>query len=270
MPDQSIADRTRVDGSRSRDSELWRRLRPGKVRVAVRRRSFEFWLERTRLLAAPGLIELGSAYGGWIVPGDLIEPPWLCYCVGAGGDVSFDLELIRRYGVTVRAFDPVAEYVESALAQAGGEQRFSAYQAAIAAGDGSLRMQITHDARSRSVSPAGVYESDKFVELPGRSLRSLMSELGDDQVDLLKLDIEGSEYVVLPTIDLVALGVRVFAVQLHHTGTVRRARALIASHRRAGYQPVACRPSVKLTFVRGDLLSRRQRARRRGLVRVRR
>jgi hypothetical protein len=52
------------------------------------------------------------------------------------------------------------------------------------------------------------------------------------------------------------MGVKVFAIQLHHTGSVRKARRLIADLRRSGYEPVACRPSVKLTFVRADLLPR--------------
>jgi len=254
MLEQSVQDVAAPGNRRATRFELGRRLRRAKVRVAVRRRWFEFWLHRTRLRGAPGLLELGSTYGGWIVPGELIEPSWTCYCVGAGGDVSFDLELIRRYGVVVRSFDPVSEYVESAIAQAAGEQRFAAYRAAIAVSDGPLRMQVTHDPHSRSVSSAGLYESDRFVELPGRSLTSLMSKLGDERIDLLKLDIEGSEYELLPTLDLPALGVKVFSIQLHHTGTVRQARSLIAWLRAAGYEPVACRLSVKLTFARSDLL----------------
>jgi hypothetical protein len=77
-------------------------------RASGRRR---YQLERTPLRAAPGMVTLGSDYGGWRVPGGLIGPGWICYCVGAGGDVSFDLELIRRYGATVRAVDPVPGYV---------------------------------------------------------------------------------------------------------------------------------------------------------------
>ena len=58
----------------------------------------------------------------------------------------------------------------------------------------------------------------------------------------------------MPALDLCALGVRVLAVQLHHTGSVGRARALIAQLRESGYEPVACRPPVKLAFARADLL----------------
>ncbi len=230
------------------------KLRPSKISNAVRRRWFEHRLERTPLSAAPDVIELGTPYGGWLVPAGLIEPSSLCYCVGAGGDISFDLALIERYDATVRAFDPVPEYAQAARAQAGEEPRFSIHEAAIALADGPLRVQVTHDPSSQSVSAAQLYESAAFVELPGRTLRSLMDELGDDHIDLLKLDIEGAEYEVLPTVDLRELGVKVFAVQLHHNGSVSAARRLIAHLRKGGYEPVACRPAVKLTFARSDLL----------------
>lgn len=231
-----------------------RRLRPGKVRSAARRRLFEFQLERTRLHGMPGLVELGSSYGGWIVPGTLIDPSWVCYCVGVGGDITFDAELTGRYGATVRAFEPVKAYVAWAEQQAAGEPRFSVHQLAVAAADGPIRMQMTHHPQSRSVSPVQLYESEEYVELPGRSLPSLMREFGDERIDLLKLDIEGGEYELLPTLDLAALGVKVFSTQLHHVAPIWQARRLVTRLQGQGYEPVACRSAVKLTFVRHDLL----------------
>jgi FkbM family methyltransferase len=231
-----------------------RTLRPAKIRNALYRRAFERSLSRTPLRPAPGLADLGTAYGGWTVPEGLIKADWNCYTVGVGGDISFDLALIERHGVTVRAFDAVADYVREANGKAAGEPRFSAHHAAIALADGPLRMQVTHDAQSRSVSSAGLYKSDDFVELPGRTVASLMAELGDEQIDLFKLDIEGGEYEVIPTLDMRALGVKVFATQLHHTGSISGARALVAGLREQGYEAVACRPTVKLTFVLAELL----------------
>jgi FkbM family methyltransferase len=230
------------------------KLRPSKVRSGVKRRWFERQVQRIQVRDIDGLVDLGSSYGGWTLPGNLIEPSWTCYLVGAGGDVSVDLDLIRRYGVTVRSFDAVADYVDRARKEADGEPGFSAHHAAIATQDGPIRMQVSHDPQSQSVSAARLYDSDRFIELPGRTLRSLMAELGDQRIDLLKLDIEGSEYEVLPTLDLPELGVKVFAIQLHHTGSVADARRLIARLSDQGYDPVACRSPVKLTFARRDLL----------------
>jgi FkbM family methyltransferase len=231
-----------------------RKLRPRKVRNAIRRRWFEWRLSRHRLPGMPGLIDLGSKPGGWTVPGDMLSSSWCCYCVGAGGDVSFDVELMNRFGVTVRSFDPVASYLDLARAEVGPDPRFSAHLAALATEDGPIRMQLTHHPGSSSLSPDGLYESGRYTECPGRTLSTLMAEMGDRRVDLLKVDIEGGEYDVLPKLDLAGSGVRVFAVQLHHNGGVRRARRLIAGVREAGYELVACRPAVKLTFVRRDEL----------------
>ena len=152
------------------------KLRPAKVRAALYRRAFERTLSRTALKPAPGLTDLGSSYGGWTVPEGLIGSGWTCYTVGVGGDISFDLALIERHRATVRAFDAVEEYVREAEATAAGEPRFSAHHAAIALADGPLRMQVTHDAQSRSVSSAGLYKSEDFVELPGRTVSSLMAD----------------------------------------------------------------------------------------------
>jgi len=225
-------------------------MSPAKVSNAVRRRWFERTLERTPLTPCAGLVGLGSDYGSWVAPGEAIESSWTCYSVGAGGDITFDLELIRRYGVHVRSFDAVEGYVEDARREADGEPRLSAHHAAIAAADGPIRMQVTQHPGSRSVSAAGLYDSESYVEVPGRTLQTLRRELGDERIELLKLDIEGSEYEVLPQVDLRDLGVRVFLAQFHHIGGVRGARRLIAELESQGYRPVACIPAVKMTFLR--------------------
>jgi FkbM family methyltransferase len=229
------------------------RLHPAKVRAGLRRRWFQRRLEATPLSPADDLVGLGDLqYGGWVLPGGSIGADWICYSVGAGGDISFDIELITRYGATVRAVDPVASYVRLAIEEAAGDPHWSIRQAALAATDGPVRMQVTHDLDSESVSPAGLYDSHSYVEVPGLTLPSLMSGFGDSRVDLLKIDIEGGEYEVIPSLDLRALGVRVFATQLHHTGSVREARALVAGLAAQGYEAVACHPAVKIAFARRD------------------
>jgi FkbM family methyltransferase len=232
------------------------RLHPAKIRTGVRRRWFEYEMERTPLRKLDGLVTLGDPnYGGWVVPGGAIRPDWVCYSVGAGGDISFDMDLIERWGVRVRSIDPVPDYVRRALEEAGGDERLTAHEYAIATSDGPMRMQLTHDPNSESVSPVGLYDTESYVEFQGRTLPSLMAELGDQQVQLLKLDVEGGEYDVIPALDLRGLGVQVFATQLHHVASVGRARALVAVLASQGYEPVACIPAVKLTFVQRELLA---------------
>jgi FkbM family methyltransferase len=174
---------------------IGRKLRPRKVRSALHRREFEWRLARLPIEPGP-------------------QAGQICYCIGDGGDITFDLELIRRYGAVVRAVDPVEAYEAWALAAAGDEPGFSFRRAAVTTTDGPVKMQSHHEPESRSLSAAGLYDSDDWTEVAGRRLTTLMQEFGDDHIDLLKLDVEGIEYELVPTLDLVALGVSVFAVQL--------------------------------------------------------
>jgi FkbM family methyltransferase len=197
-------------------------------------------------------VELGSPYGGWRIPDGALGEGDVCYCIGAGGDVSFDLELIRRYGAIVRAVDPVQAYGDEALGEAAGDPSFSFRVVALTTRDGPIRMQPHHERSSGSLSAAGLYDTDEWTDVPGLTLTSLMREFGDDHIDLLKLDVEGLEYELVPTFDLVGLGVRVFALQLHHTGSVRQAMRMIERLRGEGYRLVAQRRAAKLTFVRAE------------------
>ena len=213
------------------------------MRNAVGRRWFE-WVLRGPACGTPRCVDLGSKPGGWTIPTGLVESDWLCYCVGAGGDVSFDIALMRDFGVTVRSFDPAKRYVEAALIEVGAGLPFTAYPVALATDDGSISMQLSHEPGSESMSANALYETHRYVQRPGRRLATLMEELGDDRVDLLKVDIEGAEYQVIPELDLHAAGVSVFSVQLHHNGGVRAARRMIDCLRAKGFDLVACRPAV--------------------------
>jgi len=226
------------------------KLRPAKVRSALRRRWFENRMERLATEPLAGLQPLGSDYGYWVVPVDWIDSSWTCYCVGAGGDITFERELLARYAPTVRSFEPDEDYVGRIEVPEEDAARFSAYQMAIAPSDGPIRMQRTHIPGSRSLSPVHLYDTEDYVEVPGRSLRSLMEEFGDDSVELLKVDVEGGEYDLVPTLDLTGMGVRVLCIQLHHTGSVREARALVDGIRDQGFRLVNYDEAVRLTFVR--------------------
>ncbi len=221
---------------------------------ALRRRWFEHRLADIPVSGRGDPVALGSTYGAWMAPRSAIELGWTCYCVGAGADISFDLELLRRFNARIRCVDPVPEYVAGARASAWGEPGFSVHHAAIASRNGPLRMQLTHHPGSRSLSSAQLYDTDDFIEVPGRTLESLMAEFGDDRIDLLKLDIEGAEYEILPTLALPALGVKVFALQLHHNRSVASARGLLAELTASGYELVAKLEPVRLTFVHRDVL----------------
>jgi FkbM family methyltransferase len=222
-----------------------------KLSSAARRRVFEAQLRRERVRSWP-ITHLGSDYGGWWVPAELIDDSWVCYSAGAGADVSFDSELVQRFGATVRGFDPFRLFGARAVEAVGNSERYSFHVVALAANDGPLQVYGRQDLVRGSVSAVNLYGVDSEHVVSGRSLPSLMRELGDERVDLLKLDIEGSEYEVLEPLDLPSLGVRVLCVELHHNEPARRARALLGRLRDQGYEVIFRGGGSEITLLRTD------------------
>src|SRR5437867_11219048 len=73
------------------------------IRRVIQRRTVILRLAHAQ---ARGHIKVGSDLGGWYIPTHLLNSNAVCYCVGAGEDISFDLELVGRYGCSVFTFDP--------------------------------------------------------------------------------------------------------------------------------------------------------------------
>jgi len=205
-----------------------------------------------RLEPAPPLVRLGSDYGGWVVPAGLVGTSWICYCAGAGLDVSFELGLIASCGCRVWSFDPAEEsrrYVERLAAT---NELLNFRQLALWWTDAGVRMYRAADESHCSLSAANLQGSERWLEAPGRSLESLMEELGHERVDLLKADLEGSEYEVLDPETIADAGVRVLCFELHATTPAKKALAFLDGFRDAGFRPLH-RELERFTLVREPL-----------------
>ena len=58
------------------------------------------------------LRELGTHYGGWVIPTNLLNSDSICYCVGCGEDISFDISLIEEFDCHVFGFDPTPRAIK--------------------------------------------------------------------------------------------------------------------------------------------------------------
>ncbi len=210
---------------------------PWRLAYALRRRAMLAAI-RAPLRARGDLERLGTDYGGWTVPADLVQPGWRCLCAGAGIDVSFDLALAAR-GATVITVDPTDEAREHA-ARVDADGRLDFVQAALWHSDGELEMFVAAHPDHRTLSSDDLQRTGRSVTVAARGLR------GFGALDLVKLDIEGAEYDVLP---LIGADVRVVCVELHPTRGVRTAVRAVRTLRAAGFELVA-RRGADFTFVR--------------------
>jgi FkbM family methyltransferase len=200
------------------------------------------------------LLSLGSTdYGYWVVPSSLLGPESVCYLAGTGTDISFDQALIDRFGCTVHAFDPVpaaAAYVEVA---ARHEPRFIFHPVGLWSKDMSLSFHAPARTGWVSHSATNIHETGVAFEMPARSVKSLMTELHHDHVDLLKLSVEGSEFEILKSLKRDGVTPTIICVEFAQPAAVD---AAVDAYRRllsSGYSAVAAnvtRKTAKLTFVR--------------------
>lgn len=158
----------------------------------------------------------GSEYGGWDVCAGSLDADSVVYSFGAGTDVSFDLALIERFGLTVHVFDPsprsIAWLKEQTLP---AEFVFHAY--GLADHDGVLTFYPPANPEhvSYSCQTPGRPETQS-VELPVHRLDTIMKQLGHRRIDLLKMDIEGAEYGVIRDILGGEIEIEQLLVEFHH------------------------------------------------------
>jgi FkbM family methyltransferase len=230
-------------------SELFRR---GRSHVVQRRRTAAFACSLTPS-GRPDLIEVGSLrYGGYLLPGSLLGPDSVCYLAGTGEDITFDLGVIARFGCTVHAMDPVpraAGYVAEAAAH---EPRLNFQQVALWSSDETLTFHAPREEGYVSQSAINLHHTAADFSAVGRSVASLMAELGHDHVDLLKISAEGSEYEIVEHVVVSKIDVRVLCVEYAQPAPIEQVRTSVEALEQAGYRLVGASTRIwnwKLTFV---------------------
>lgn len=183
--------------------------------------------------------KLGTAYGGWMVPTSVLSAESVCYCVGVGEDNSFDLALIDRFGCHVWAYDPTPRAIAHVGRTAAGNDHYHFAPVGLWSADAVMRFYAPAKAKNVSHSLTNIQRTDQYIEVPVRSLATLMRDNGHARVDLLKIDIEGAEYDVLA--EMMRLGVRptVLCVDFDQPTPVRKTLAMIRRLREYGYELVA-------------------------------
>ena len=203
---------------------------------------------------ALGLEKLGTTYGGWIVPTALIRGDWIVWDAGVGEDASFAQALIERFGCTIDAFDPTPRAVAYVRANLAAEPRFRLHEVGLWSEDTTLRFWAPRDPSHVSHSAVNLQRTDTWFEAAARSVPSLMAALGQDRIDLLKVDIEGAEHRVIRS--ALQAGVRpiVLCTEIDRPVGPLALRSTIKRVRDAGYRLVTV-DDWNFTFVRRDALA---------------
>ena len=158
----------------------------------------------------------GSQYGGHCVALNRLNKDSVVYSVGLGLDISFDEQLIVEYGLEVHGFDPTPKSIEH-LNQTGMPEGFVLHKYGISNEDGTqiFHIPVNPDHVSHSTTNHE-NTSAEAIEVVMKTLTTTMQELGHNSIDLLKMDIEGSEYAVIEEICSRGIDVKQILIEFHH------------------------------------------------------
>jgi FkbM family methyltransferase len=180
----------------------------------------------------------GSHYGGWDVVGEPLGKNSVVYSFGVGEDASFDIALIERFGMDVYAFDPTPKSIAWARSQNLPSQ-FTLYEYGIADFDGNISFNPPENPAHISYTILDRPKTeDNKISAPVKRLATIMRELGHNHIDLLKMDIEGAEYVVIDDLDKVGIRPKQLLVEFHHRFPgvgVQKSRDAITKLKAMGY-----------------------------------
>jgi FkbM family methyltransferase len=197
------------------------------------------------------LVRLGTDYGGWVIPEGTVDEASVVWCVGAGEDISFDLALVARYGCRVHCFDPTPRaiaHVEALRRGAESEEPVAingraehTYEGVTPATmerlvfhpiglwdrDETLRFYAPKRREHVSHSAVNLQGTQDYFEAQCRSPRSLMRELGQERIDLLKLDIEGAEHRVIDHLLDEGIHPKVLCIEFDYAARGKRRRQAV-------------------------------------------
>ncbi len=183
----------------------------------------------------------GSAYGGWSIVADSLSADSVVLSFGIGEDITFDEAIIAKYSCTVHAFDPTPKAL--AYVEPFASDRLRVYPSGLGAKDETRTFYLPRNPRYVSGSTSrSSHLRDEPVEVSLWSLHTSMRETGVTRFDMLKMDIEGSEYEVLrddKTMQILEEQQPQLLVEFHHrfaSYSKADTQDIVARLRRAGFR----------------------------------
>ena len=165
----------------------------------------------------------GNSAGGWKIHRDSLDSGAVVVDVGIGEDASFSESIIRKYGCVVNAFDPTPRAVQ--YVRRLNNERLRLFELGLGARAGRAQFFLPNNEAHVSGSfTKAAHLGRHRIEVEMATLTQIFELLRCDRIDLLKLDIEGTEYEVIASEDFQrrASSIGQLCVEFHHRWERRR------------------------------------------------
>lgn len=155
---------------------------------------------------------VGTQYGGWCIDLDLIPEKSTIISAGVGEDISFDKELIKLKKCLVLGIDPTAKSAK--YISENPQDNFQFINKALSHNLDKTVIYKNHNPEwvSESTLRSHNMVSEDYYEAESITIHELLKNY--DNVSLIKMDVEGSEYDIVS--NLKPMEVPQVCVEFHH------------------------------------------------------
>ncbi|MEO6034317.1 MAG: FkbM family methyltransferase [Verrucomicrobiota bacterium] len=162
------------------------------------------------------LLELGNKDTGcsWHLFPDKLNADSIVYSGGIGTDITFEHALVKKFGCSIVLFDPSPTGLETMTLPGNNISQFKFHPVALTGHCGMLKIAPPSCIEEGSWSMQR--KDSATLEVPCINLPALLTQNHHQHIDLLKIDIEGSEYEVIDDLLTHRVPIRQLLVEFHH------------------------------------------------------
>lgn len=144
--------------------------------------------------------DCGGGYSSYVIVGELPENA-VIFSFGIGDNVQFEEKVLKKHKDCIMyAFDPTPK-AEKYAEKLRKFENFHFEMIGLSDRDGYQTFYMPkndHHISCSTVAHSGVGGAGREISVPMKKLSSLMADFGISHIDLLKMDIEGTEFAVIP------------------------------------------------------------------------
>jgi FkbM family methyltransferase len=183
----------------------------------------------------------GNSYGGFFVNPDLLHPDAIVYSFGIGQDTSFDDAIIQKHNCHVHGYDPTPKSIEWIAQRTDLSPKFHFHPVGLDKETGITHFNLPKNKEhvSGSIINHQNVDENNMVEVQMKSLIDIVSENNHSHIDVLKMDIEGSEYCVIESILNSSIEIRQILLEIHERffdDGIEKTKELLNSLHQHGYK----------------------------------
>jgi FkbM family methyltransferase len=182
----------------------------------------------------------GSSYGGFYINPDFVKADSIIYSFGIGKDITFDRKCMAKHGCHVYGFDPTPKAI-AYIKSLAPNPKFHFFEHAVSP-DVTKHIEFFLPAHPKGVSGSlehsSAIDEGNSIRVLAKSFIDIANELGHTHIDVVKIDIEGSEYELIDTILQSGITVNQLLIEFHDRyfpDGVEKSKAAVKKLETAGY-----------------------------------